>query len=609
MRTACWPRRTHVAVALITALAAVAVPVGAHAAFALLINGRPLPQGQAAVGDDGYLLLSAEAVRSGLGLTVTRGGEGEPWTIRGFGRTLQVRPGRREFAAEGELYEARVAPREDEGGLLIPLEMLQAVLEIHVSVNREGEAPCWTLRTTGAEVLDLRQGSHRDRARVVIDLGRPTGFSWWQEDGLLVLEVPAPAGGQEARAHMRLLEFDDPLISQVRQSPSTDGAARLTIAHRSHKPLEVFTLGGPPRIVVDLLRDEADYLPPEPEVPEAPKLPTAAGVLQVRNFSTPRGTVRVFVLDVDPRSERVEVRPALAGPTIRKRAPVSLICRQQGAYAGINGGFFSYKGPPLGMLVIDGEWIKAPIDGRTVLGITEDGNLLMDRLWFRGRVHFAGLGYLTVTALNRGHAENSSLVMYTRRWGEEAPQAKGRVRVAVDDTSRVISVDSDGASVPIPRGGFVLSANGGFAPRLAEVETGTVVTVDLKTEPAWPHLRHAIGGGPRIVKDGKEHVTARPEGFRSDVYSGARPRSAAGITKTGRLLLVAVEGGREGDGGGMTLQELASTMIKLGAEQAMNLDGGGSTTFVVDGKVVNRPSDGCARSVSNAVLVFAKSRQ
>lgn len=586
-------------------------PAAAEGTATLVVNGRPVEQAAALVGDDGHLLVSQGAMRFALGLTVLQGAEGEPWTIRGFGRTLQVRVGRRQFAVEGELREATVAPSMQGDELLVPLEMLQAAFEMEAEKHRDGEAVCWVLQTPGAEILDVRQGGHTDRARLVLDLEGPTGFSWREEGGQLIVEVPAPKSRASGPSFVRLLSFDDPLISQVRQGPTGSGASRVEITHNSSEAPDVFSLGSPPRIVVDLLRDEADYLPPEPEVPElpkTPKLPKSAGVLQVRNFGTPRGPTRVFVLNLDPRSEQVEVRPELAGPTINQRAPVKLICTRHRAYAGVNGGFFSYQGPPLGMLVIDGEWIKAPRDERTVLGIAEDGELLMDRLQFKGRVHFSGHGYLELTALNRGHAEDSSLVMYTRRWGSQVKGAERRTRLVVDRTGMVTRVESDGTSVAIPPGGFVLSGNGGFAPSLRKVEVGTVVTVELKTEPAWPKLKHAIGGGPRLVKNGREHITARPEKFRSDVYAGARPRTAAGITKDGRLVLVAVEGGRAGDGGGMTLQELASTMIKLGVEQAMNLDGGGSTTFVVEGRVINRPSDGCARSVSNALLVFASER-
>ena len=69
------------------------------------------------------------------------------------------------------------------------------------------------------------------------------------------------------------------------------------------------------------------------------------------------------------------------------------------------------------------------------------------------------------------------------------------------------------------------------------------------------------------------------------------------------LYLMTVDGRRESEGG-MSLVELAQTMLRLGAYEAMNFDGGGSTTMVVDGKVVNRPSDATGeRAVGSALLI------
>ncbi|MFW5868806.1 MAG: phosphodiester glycosidase family protein, partial [Armatimonadota bacterium] len=302
----------------------------------------------------------------------------------------------------------------------------------------------------------------------------------------------------------------------------------------------------------------------------------------------------------------VDIRPALASTTVHQRASVSQIVKQTGAWGGINGGFFARGGPPLGMLVIDGEWVRDPWGGRTVLGITTGGKLLMDRLDFAGRVLFGGHGWQKLAAVNRGHEHHDTLVLLNRHWGPIVEGAESRTRLAVDASGAVIEKTTDGKAVAIPAGGFVLSGNGRMALSLDEIEVGCMVTAGLATKPNWPDVKHAIGGGPRLVKDGRKHITASPERFRPDVYSGAPARSAVGITASGRLLLVVVEGAGGPGRCGMTLDDLASTMIKLGARDAMNLDGGGSSTFVADGRICNAPSDGVARLVSNALLVFVK---
>lgn len=120
------------------------------------------------------------------------------------------------------------------------------------------------------------------------------------------------------------------------------------------------------------------------------------------------------------------------------------------------------------------------------------------------------------------------------------------------------------------------------------------------------NVRYALGAGPRLVKDGQVYVTSQSEGFKPDVAVGRAPRSALGVTGDGRLILVTVGGRRSGLSIGVTLEELAQIMIELGARDALNLDGGGSSTLVVRGYVVNLPSGEGERKVGSAVLVFAR---
>ncbi len=599
------PPTRLLATAAVIASALAASPALTAAPCTVVINGSALAPDHAFCTADGHLMLTAAGLEQGLGLTVVREDEGAPWTIRGFGRTVLARPDTQSYAVAGELRHAEHRAVMADGALAVPLEMVREAFGIEARVRQDGAASMWVLATPGAEPTDVRQGSHAEKVRLVLDLDRATTFSWWTQPGRLVIEFAAPRDEGGWAHSVRLLRFDDPLVTELRQGPTAAGTIRVEVVHRSELPPSVFSLGEPPRVVIDLFRLPED-IPVEPEPPPVVPLPTSAGILQTRNFSTPRGPVRVYVLDVDPRSEAIDVRPALAAPTVHQRSTVARIAATRGAWGGVNGGFFSRRGPPLGMLVIDGEWIREPWGGRTVLGITQDGRLLMDRLDFRGRVVFSGLGTQRLSALNRGHDDHDTLVMFTRRWGEVVTGAEGRTRLIVDPSGAVTHKETNGAALRIPDGGFVLSGIGRMAASLDLVEVGTAVTVELETEPEWAELRHAIGGGPRLVKDGRPHITASPERFRPDVYASARSRTAVGITQAGRLLLVAVESPDNGERDGMTLDELAGTMIKLGAWQAMNLAGGGSTTFVADGRVLNSPSDGAARRVSSALLVFTR---
>lgn len=112
-------------------------------------------------------------------------------------------------------------------------------------------------------------------------------------------------------------------------------------------------------------------------------------------------------------------------------------------------------------------------------------------------------------------------------------------------------------------------------------------------------MMDAIGGSPVLMKDGQ--IVIEP---CSAYVCGRHPRTAVGFTSTGKILLVTVDG-RRSDSVGMTVVQLARLFKYLGAEAALNLDGGGSATMVLKGKVVNRPSDsGGERAVVSSLLVL-----
>jgi hypothetical protein len=119
-----------------------------------------------------------------------------------------------------------------------------------------------------------------------------------------------------------------------------------------------------------------------------------------------------------------------------------------------------------------------------------------------------------------------------------------------------------------------------------------------------------VGGGPRILRAGRVAVAARAEGFAPvpsffrAFVAGRQPRTLAGVRADGMLLLVTVDGRAPGWSAGMTLPESARLMRSLGARDALNLDGGGSSTMTVRGEVVNRPSDHVERRVSDGLFVM-----
>jgi len=117
-------------------------------------------------------------------------------------------------------------------------------------------------------------------------------------------------------------------------------------------------------------------------------------------------------------------------------------------------------------------------------------------------------------------------------------------------------------------------------------------------------VKDAIGAGPALVVNGNIDVTSDEEAFFAKSFNEANPRTAAGVTADGALILLVVDG-RQADSRGVTLDELSALMLDLGAVDAINLDGGGSSTLVVNKTLVNRPAGGFfEREVMSAIATF-----
>ncbi|HET6256119.1 MAG TPA: phosphodiester glycosidase family protein [Puia sp.] len=106
----------------------------------------------------------------------------------------------------------------------------------------------------------------------------------------------------------------------------------------------------------------------------------------------------------------------------------------------------------------------------------------------------------------------------------------------------------------------------------------------------WWKMRTAVGGGPVLIHDGKVHITNREEQLFPDAPGDYEPRTAMGYTRDGQLIILAIQGRTPGKAAGATLRQEARIMLGLGCYEALNLDGGGSTCLLVNGKETVRPS-------------------
>ncbi|BAS28903.1 phosphodiester glycosidase family protein [Limnochorda pilosa] len=322
-------------------------------------------------------------------------------------------------------------------------------------------------------------------------------------------------------------------------------------------------------------------------------------------LDTGAGLARAQVLRVDTRLAGVEVRPALAGATLGARATVGDQVRRAEALAGVNGTYYGSSGRPLGLLILDGSMVSEPVWRRTSLFFAR-GSGGEPRWWigpgtFAGQVSGQGQVRL-LDGVNRRPGP-SELVVYTPVYGPSTETAGEATAWAVVEGKVVAAVA--GGDLPIPPDGYVVAAGPRAWPPWP-VETGIPLEASwgLAEPPPIGPVEWAVGGGPRLLREGAVEVTADLERFQPDVALGRAPRTAAGVDAQGRLILLTVNG-RQASSVGLTLTETAHVMASLGSVDALNLDGGGSSTMVLRGDLFNLPSDGRERTVGNALLVFS----
>jgi hypothetical protein len=365
---------------------------------------------------------------------------------------------------------------------------------------------------------------------------------------------------------------------------------------------------------------------------------------------TDRGPWRIDVLTIDPHRFHGALR-ASYGPDLENRETTSRLVAAAGATAGVNAGFFvldpnaGAPGDPAGVGVYDGRLLSEPVSGRPSLVIHDSGSRTgIVRLTWQGKLSGPGAS-LPLDGINRvpglirncgGTADDTptslplhdatctdddELVAFTPEFGGRTPTGEG-VEAVLDRHGRVLEVRSPrGGS--LPEGGSSVQATGRYVPELAELaETGRQLRMQAALKDSHGRTvspspsTSILNGGPELVRHGRTHVTVASDGMvqpgNPSFYYGwvhkRNPRTLAGVDAAGRTVLVTADG-RSTGALGLSIPESAAVAKALGLRDAINLDGGGSTTMVVGGGVINAPSDATGeRPVGDALLVLPARR-
>ncbi|SNC65037.1 Predicted protein [Kytococcus aerolatus] len=354
------------------------------------------------------------------------------------------------------------------------------------------------------------------------------------------------------------------------------------------------------------------------------------------------GPWNVRVLSVDPASYRGSVGLAF-GPDLQRRETTSALAAAEGAVAAVNGGFFvmdpeaGAEGDPAGASVQRGVLLSEPVGERPVLVLDRrlrraavvrprwTGSLQVD-----GRtVQLDGLNRVPGTIRNCGGLgdeptedprhdvtceDDAEIVAFTAAWGATTPQGEGHEIVVSQKTGRVLAVRPHRGG-DLVEGQTIVQATGDRVAEISDLAVGDHAGLDVRLLADGHDLDDpqtlVVNGGPELVRGGELHVTqaadgmAHPDsaGFAYGWFLQRNPRTVAGLDAEGGLHLVTIDGRQPGELG-VSVPEAAAVARALGMIAAINLDGGGSTTMVVGGEVVNSPSDEAGeRPVGDAIVI------
>jgi exopolysaccharide biosynthesis protein len=339
--------------------------------------------------------------------------------------------------------------------------------------------------------------------------------------------------------------------------------------------------------------------------------------------------VRMNLLRLDLKKVRLDVVHALDA-AIGTETVSSMAVRHH-AFAAINAGFFrldtsAYAGDPAGIFQIDGKLFSEANFGRIALSIDNSAKTCNNCKSPGTRTDvsiahlksFAELWSETrrsnIDGIDR-EMKNNEIVLYTPEFGGITPRSASAItEVVIGANKRITSVAETNGGTATPRGGYVLAASGAKRAELSSTavqgKEGLVILGSYVENPvasnakmAFTNVEDIVGGVPQLIKDGKIDITWQEEKTTKSFVETRHPRTAVAKLKDGKFLMITVDG-RSESSGGISLSGLAAYLLELGATDAMNLDGGGSTTMFLDGKVVNHPSDKEGeRKVSDAIIV------
>ena len=463
----------------------------------------------------------------------------------------------------------------------------------------------WTIQAAGstlqigvptATVSGIRQGKQTWGDRIVVDLSGP---ATWQVQSADTFTIKV-AGTITPQMVSGFKATRGNLITQLDVAPLS-GNTLIKVKTKEGASPQVWSTGNPARVVIDIRKDAMV----ERDVAWADGLRWRQ---QYINVGRQRFPVYMFITKPNPTT--LSVRPIRSNPSSAVGIePIVSTAQRQRAAGAVNAGFFNRNNQlPLGAVRAAGQWLSGPILGRGAMAWNDQGDLIMDRLAL-SEVAIAGGKSFPVLAVNSGYVQ-AGIGRYTSGWGTSyKPLVDSEIVVTVRNdvvAARQTLGKAGSGSVAIPNDGYLLvfRSNSGNSAGFTQ---GTQVALSSQSQPsAFDQYPNVVGGGPLLIRDRQVVLDPQLEGFSQNFIQGSAPRTAVGKTADGTWIIATIHdrvGGR-----GPNLSETAQVMQQLGSVDALNLDGGSSSSLYLGGQLLNRPPQTAAR-VNNGIGLFILGRE
>lgn len=329
---------------------------------------------------------------------------------------------------------------------------------------------------------------------------------------------------------------------------------------------------------------------------------------------TTDGIQDIYVLTIDLTESTLELKEVESKTEYGLKETVQKMLTDNGAIAGVNSDFFGMAGTysaGFGPVVRDGELVSAGTsinqDKNQYGTYVKDKNGNSIFTYFKTTVKFSN----SAKTIDLASINKVTSMVFPILFNREAATSTADLDKRFDNlvkfvvqNNTITYISQKGETVEVPENGYLIVMSGDYYTNAASVfKVGDPVTLQVSSTIDFDQIDTAFGGGGLLLLDGQEAPAT------DIVAAGRQPRTAFGVSQDGTKAIMMVVDGR-GDSIGATHSEMAALMKEYGAYEALHLDGGGSSTMVVQTvddaapQLQNTPSDGAQRKVIASVGVF-----